>query len=423
MTIAANFPNVRPALQLNFALAKVVDPRITFTRSSTATRVNKYGLVEVVPANVGRIDFNPSTLDCNGLLMEEQRTNLLTYSAQFDNAAWSKTNSTITANAIAAPDGTATADKVVESVATGPHDVRCVITADPSIAYTQSIYVKSAGRTKGELQLFGNGGGSTVVFDLVAGTATASGTYGGWSSSYATIINAGNGWFRVTHTATTNVDLTFFYASFGLENAAGTGSYTGDGVSGVYLWGAQVEAGAFPTSYIPTTSSQITRSNDAATLSGTNFSDWYNQSEGTFFVSFTPNRILATSNDRVFEVNSGSYYNRIATLLDYNFQVAYSSISGPTVNGFNSEFDNGGSSAIDNGLGVRNAIAYKNKDCAAAFNGVSTSTNTSTDVYAAMNQLQIGHYAGLQNQLNGTIAKLSYYPYRLTNAQLQALTS
>ena len=114
----------RPSLNLDFINSQIFDPRITFTRVSTATRVNANGLIEVVASGSPRIDFDPVTQVCKGLLIEEQRTNLLTYSENFAlTPAWQKARATISSSVIVAPDGTLTADKLVEDTQTGAHHV------------------------------------------------------------------------------------------------------------------------------------------------------------------------------------------------------------------------------------------------------------------------------------------------------------
>lgn len=250
----------KPSLNLIFNKTEYLDSRITFTRSGPATRTNSRGLIESVAADKARFDYDPITGVSKGLLIEEARTNLLTYSAQFNDASWTKNNVTITADATTAPDGALVADKLVETAANDVHDVRKVgVAASALTIYTQSIYLKSAERTKCELQMFGNAGGSTVSVDLSAVTATTVGAYGGWASASATISVVGNGWYRVTHTVTTNTGLPALTAFVCLRNAAGSASYTGDGTSGMFLWGAQLEAGAFATSYIPSTETFTSR--------------------------------------------------------------------------------------------------------------------------------------------------------------------
>lgn len=250
-----NLPQVRPSLSLDFANAQTVDPRVTFTRASTATRTNNKGLIEVVPAGNPRIDYDPISLACRGLLIEEQRTNLLTYSEAFDNAAWGKTQITIALNTETAPDGTLTAKKIVESTTANVyHFLNQVITKTAApIQYTGSIYVKDAGRQL-ELIFSENAGasGAVVRVNLLTGVISSpAAVFGSMTSASATLTNVGGGWYRITLTATTG---SFSLVSLQLVPHNGTNNtYSGDGVSGLFIWGAQLEAGAFPTSYQPST--------------------------------------------------------------------------------------------------------------------------------------------------------------------------
>ena len=412
---ASTFPSATFAL--NF-LTGGLDPAVTFTRSTTATFVGSDGLIQSAAINAPRFDYDPVTLAAKGLLIEEQRTNLLIYSQQFDNAAYAKTGSTISANAATAPDGTVTADKLVENTSTGLHEVRRTPTASASTAHTQSIFIKAGERTKGQLQMFGSAGGSTVTFDLVAGTATATGAYGGWASAYATITPFGDGWYRITNTATTNGTVTAVGCGVYLSDASGSGSYTGDGTSGLFIWGAQFEAGAFATSYIPTVASQVTRSADVASMTGTNFSSWYNASEGSFVASYeaSPNTFttyLAVSNGVVAQNsmhmdNDGSGNMRVAY---YSGSSAVALLTLGTI---------GTIGAVSN-IGT----AYKVNDFAATRNGGTVATDTAGAVPVSVNRLNIGAdpSGAAVNVSNGHIRSIAYYNTRLPNDTLQALTA
>lgn len=251
-------------LVFNFIPADL-SSNITFTRASIGTFTGSNGLIQTAAIDAARFTYGPLTLLQLGLLIEPSRVNLVQYSEQFGNAYWGKTNTTISSDAIAAPDGTTTADKLVENTATGTHDVRrLAIAASASTTYTGSIFVKAGGRNRGQFQVYGNSGGSTVLFNLVAKTVTAAGAYGGWANSSATITEFPNGWFRITNRATTNAGLTGINFATFMENASGSASYTGNGTSGIYIWGAQLEAGSSATSYILTTASSATRSADNA---------------------------------------------------------------------------------------------------------------------------------------------------------------
>jgi len=256
MSLSNNFPTIKPSLLLDFANVNQLDPRITFTRASTATYTNSNGLLTSSATNTPRFDYNPNTGAPQGLLVEEQRTNLLTYSSEFDNAAWTKFRSNVSANVIASPTGNLDADKLIEdTTASNSH----YIVQNPSVvsgsAYTYTVYAKDAGRRYLQLIFTTPAFSVNVVatFDLISGTSTQSG-------GVASITNAGNGWYRCSVTATaattTNVNCQLRLSDSSISTPA---SYTGDGTSGIYIWGAQLEAGAFPTSYVPSTNTFTSR--------------------------------------------------------------------------------------------------------------------------------------------------------------------
>jgi hypothetical protein len=206
-----------------------------------------------------------------GLLVEEQRTNLFTYSEDFGDASWINNDpsfATKISNTVIAPDGTLTADKIQEATGTVYPFIYKNASVSSGVTYTQSYYVKSAGRQWVYVLTFYVGGSyaSGAYFDIVngvVGNVTAGQT--------ASITPVGNGWFKISVTGVT-ASVSPAYAgcnptSDNNVNPILTG-YTGDGYSGVYIWGAQLEAGAFPTSYIPTVASQVTRSADSASMTG-----------------------------------------------------------------------------------------------------------------------------------------------------------
>jgi len=196
---------------------------LTFSRSNdTATRVASNGLIEKV------------------------RTNLYLYSEQIDNAIWSKVRGSVTANSTTAPDGTLTADTFTEDTTSGTHDLRQSLSSTSGIPYFFSIYVKANGRT--DLDVFVGGASVGANFDLASGTVT------GGSAPIKTIVNAGNGWWRV---GVGCVALTSTTTAIWILNNGTTQSYTGDGVSGMYYWAAQAETGDIATDYIATTTAAV----------------------------------------------------------------------------------------------------------------------------------------------------------------------
>lgn len=263
--VSTLYPTIRPSLDLDFANSQTVDPRITFTRASTATRTNARGLIEAVASGVPRIDFDAVTGACKGLLVEEQRTNLLTYSEQFDNAAWVKFATTITANATAAPDGTLTADLVLVDASNGAHGISQAVTGVVGLAYSISAYLKAGALTR--CRLAGRLSANWAVFPAGVFDLTTGGIVSSSGDKTATIENVGGGWFRCTvygTCATTNIGFDggpVLTTTHNFDGAANPG--------GVYMWGAQLEAGAFPTTHQPSTETFTGRAS-TATFIGSN---------------------------------------------------------------------------------------------------------------------------------------------------------
>jgi hypothetical protein len=363
-----------------------------------------------------RFDYDPVTLAPRGLLIEEQRTNLLTYSEQFDNAAWTKSNAPVTANVGVAPDGTTTADKVTPSVSNTIKFVNgsptyVAATAQP---VTHSCYAKADGYSKLALRESAVTG-AYVSFDLSTGSVIETGNAGSIVVSNATITSVGNGWYRLAMTCT-NISSTQNngFGIWPLSPSYTTGqpaslSWTGNGTSGIFIWGAQLEAGAFATSYIPTVASQVTRSADVATMTGTNFSSWYNTTQGTIFVSFTgapaQARVWATTTTggQTISDNDGGGNNARTSM----FNVAYTDTGGtPTTTG----------------LQYKIAYGYKQSDYASSTNGGTVQTSANATAPTAQSAVTFGS-TGTANFLNGHIRQIAYYNTRLPNDQLQALTS
>jgi len=393
---------VLPRMALDFTTG-VLDPRVTVTRAlNTATRVNSSGFVEVVNANLPRFDHDPATLAPRGLLIEEQRTNLVTYSEQFDNAAWVKTRVTVSANATTAPDGTSAADKIAETSDSGFHFVnQTSVSAVTAVAHTASVYVKAAERTWCILELGGTPFGCAVWFNLSNGTV---GTQAG-SPSSATITAAGNGWWRITMAKTATSVGTF---TFGIYPTTGdnVASYTGTTGSGIFVYGAQLEAGAFATSYIPTTTLATLRNADDVTMTGTNFTSWYSASEGTFTSTFSAAASTASvlvtdaaGNGRPLYIISGG----IVRIFDGTTPInAGGTYTFNTVSSAGSSYGGGTMSCALNGGTVGSG----------AFDG---SMGTSA-LYIGRNPAQPNEY------IKGHIQKVAFYPMRFSDRELQAFS-
>ena len=393
-------------------VSKAFGDIITFTRASTGTFTGSNGLIQSAAIDAPRFDYDPVTLAAKGLLIEEQRTNLFTYSEDFSNAAWTKGNATVTADAAVSPDGATTADSFIENTATSGHTVAFgSITFAASTAYTAAIYVKPTGRSWFYMQLasapFG-GVNTRAWFNVTTGVV------GTQANCTGSIQAVGNGWYRCGITVTATVGGVGATAIvLGLSNADNVSSYTGDGTSGAFIWGAQLEAGSFATSYIPTVASQVTRSADVASVN--TLSPWFNASEGTLYAEATDGAPSSTARG-VWSLDSGAS-NRI----DLRRQTSTALWNVVTTGGVDQGILIYSNTAV-NGVSFKNALAYKVNDLAGSVNGGSVQTDTSATI-PSVTALQIGSLAAFGSPFNGTIRRITYYPRRLSNAELQAITA
>jgi hypothetical protein len=255
MTIKALYPTVRPTLNLDFAKTKALDPRVTFTRASTGTFAGSNGLIQTAASGAARFDHNPETGESLGLLVEEARTNNFQYSIDFSQSYWTKPS--ITSNSIIAPDGTTTGSTLT---ATGSNTNQMLhIFLNPgSTQHSCSIFAKAG--TSNWLAI--SNANDYQFYNLSNGTL---GNTSNNSGSPVGIEDYGNGWYRCwIAPVTTASNVGWKYRVVSADNSLS--ATTGDSI---YLWGAQLEAGAFPTSYIPTVASTVTRAADVATVSNT----------------------------------------------------------------------------------------------------------------------------------------------------------
>jgi hypothetical protein len=385
MSISQNFPSTRPSLNLNFARSQKLDPRITFTRSSSATYTGGDGLIKSAATDTPRFDFNATTGDCLGLLIEESRSNLTTYSEDFTNVIWTLFGTASrSANTVTAPDGNTTADTVTLPISSGIYQFT---SASASTTYTFSVWIRTPSTSQNV----------NIVLNTNLGDATE------------LTVTATTTWQRFSVTKTTSVGTTT------LTSQLSTG-----GGNTFYVWGAQTEAGAFPTSYIPTVASTVTRSADNASITGTNFSSFYNSTEGTLFAASRINALGGSNYPGIAYVDDGTNANCIGlTINDAGTDVVGAEAF---VSNSNQYYFNSSSAVVANQL-IKAITAYKVNDFAGAFNMGSNTVQTDTSgSVPTVNRLIIGDLRGSTAKLNGTISQLSYYPVRLSNSQLQTLT-
>jgi hypothetical protein len=358
-----------------------------------------------------RFDHNPTTGESLGLLVEEQRTNLALQSEAFDSASWAKPGgTTCSTNAVTAPDGSTAADKLVEFNGTVNQAFEQTITLALGTAYSISIYVKAAGRS--QCRVAGRVSGNWSVFpsgrfDLSAGTVLSS-----TGDKAATISEVGNGWFRCTIYGTSAVGTSAGLIVSPLLTGGTTSTYAGDGTSGIYIWGTQLEAGAFPTSYIPTTTATVTRSADVASITGSNFSSWGSSTTGTYYLDAVATR-SSTSAAKVFLGTSTSPAESY-----YLYQVQNQS----DLRTFDSTSVLDTVNTISDGVAFKGAVAYSSAALTRSLNldGGLVVEGAFDGIYGS--DLFIGSRSAGGAPMNGTIRRLTYWPQRLPNSTLQTLT-
>jgi hypothetical protein len=403
-----------PSLDLRFADNKTLGDAygggspVTFTRASSATYTGSDGIVKTATTNEARFDHNPTTGESLGLLVEEARTNLVTASADFS-TGWTTTRATLTTNQTTAPDGTTTADLLTEDTSTNTHVLQSNFSVTAGTSYTLSVWVKqntSVSPTRNIRLFFPSAQFTTQVaagFDLTTGVITPT------NSPVATSLQFyANGWVRISCTATCTTSSASSSISFQMTSGVLT-TYTG-GSSGLYLWGAQFEAGAFMTSYIPTTGTTATRAADVASITGSNFNNWFNANEGSLFAQY---RTPASGTRSVATFNDGTANERMNL---------YSSTTDPkfiVVDGGATQADlDGGTISIN--TETRAAIGYAVNNFAMASDNGSAVTDTSGTL-PTVTQLLIGNDQA-NNYQNGIIKRLIYWPTRLTDTTLQQIT-
>lgn len=414
VTCGVNFGSGTTATSVDVAFFQVEErsSATAYTATTTQKITNYIPVLLTAGGGQPRFDHNPTTSESLGLLIEEQRTNLLPYSSAF--GSWSVGRCTLTANIGIAPDGTQTADSLCDEAGSGQQlyvQQSPVISA--STAYVFSVYLKYLGRQWARLTRYdrtGAGGYPTTYFDLINGVVGNTSSGGSGGTQTGSITSVGNGWYRcqIAFTSDSTGGATGVY----IEGAGGNSvpSYTPTtNVLGYLAWGAQLEAGSFATSYIPTTSASATRAADVVSMSGANFTSWFNAGEGTFYGEANLSgggryfhTVKTGSSAQIEGVQQITYFEAFVYTTDVQAQINI-----------------GGSSFISR----RVALAYQVNDIAACVSGGAVSVDTNAILPLDLNAFYVNSYGTSGPLGSGTVKKVAYYPQRLTDAQLQALTS
>ena len=390
-----DYPDFEPVLNFNFAGSSTqLDPRLLYRRSGVASFYDANGLVKLVGENTPRFDHDPISRKNKGILIEHSRTNLFPYGTTPGDLWSSSKSGTFEENTTetTAPDGTFTATKW--TFTNNDPYIYHAQTLSANTTYTISMWVKAGTNMAGDRLQMRIGGAP-------------------YSSGDAEIIPADGTWRRVTYTRTIGGSA---------ENSANVGfepqtSPSGNPASGdvIYIWGAQLEVGAYVSSFIPTYGRTQTRGNDLLVIDGddsTALSDAYNDQEGTLVVEY---HNVITDGSYVATIDDGSNNNRFGISNSNSSQGI--SVSGGTSQG-----------QLDNGtpiVGATNkmAHAYKLNDRGLSLNGNDATQDNGFALPTGIRFIWIGCRSGSYDFLGSTISRFMYYTKRLPNSQLKLLTS
>ena len=380
---------------------------MTVTRATTATRVNSAGLIESVANNIPRLDYLNSS--CPSLLVEPQRTNLCPTSSNFGVTLF---NVTVSRNVVTAPNGNNEADRLLDNNANDEHLLsQNYSSITNGTTYTYSCFFKSDGTGGRAVIRTYVGNWVYAVYNLNNGTVAFTD-----GSLTASIQNFGNGWYRCILTTTAVMDYDPMVTQIGVANSSNQYIYQGTSNLGLYFHGYQAEQGSYATSYIPTTSTAITRNADV--ISKTGISSLIGQTEGTIYAEIKVNKLIGTASRYIFHISDGTANNRI-----------YMAFSGSSSNILRGRIFNSGtlqcsidSSTITTTGTYKLALAYKNNDIVFYINGVQIGVDTSASI-PTCSRVDICHnYAGA-SQLGDNIVNANIFKTRLTNSELQSLTT
>jgi len=374
----------------------------TFARASTGTRIAPTGLIEEVASGDSRLNYdllNGKVVNCPHYLLEPASTNSVTYSENF--SQWQLIGITVTSNSLISPDGSLNASKLVATSGSSNKVIAQGITAN---TYTASVFAKKGGFEG----LFIGTGTTGAFFNL--NTYAYRTHYVNPPTSFK-IENYGNGWYRysITFTQSANDNL---YIGVN-DNVSNTLAVTGNGTSGIYTFGAQLEALTYPTSYIPTNGSAITRAAESANGSGD--ASTFNDSEGVLMAEISA--FKGDNTDRQISLSDGSTSNRIAFApLANGTQIQFVVVSGGAVIVNQTK-------TIDTITdGTKMSFSYKLNDFKVYVNGFLFLTDTNGAVPIGLNELAFDAGNGGEDYYGNT-KQVQYFDTALTDAQLETLTS
>ena len=372
----------------------------SFSRSSIGTYYDSAGTLQTASSGTPRFDYDPVTHAAKGILIEESRTNRTRYSQDFINSQWTGSGSFITSNTVTAPDGTLTADTLTQASNATDFIYDQNISASPNTAYSFSIFFKPGTRTTDFSFMldWADFGSQRVQVTYTYATQTLStGGSGVARISSTTIQTLPNGWYRMSLVFTTDTTVGHIVSMIG-RFGSGTGT--------THIWGAQLEQGAFATSYIPTTSATVTRAADVLTIPT---GSWFNGLNGTQYVH------------QYYTSGRGDYSPIIGSAQNNSIGISYQGSFGNAVVSFVDGLYNASSGALSSSSFNKMALAHSASQTSISRNGSSPSNGVGKTIPTATT-----FYLG--RDFNGTqaaekwVKTFKYYPLRASDTQLQLLT-
>ena len=418
--------------------------------STGSTAITNYiPAMQTANTNIARFDYDPVTRISKGLMVEPAATNLINYSSSMSSFAYGSYTINVQSADIS-PDSNLNASIIREDSSTNVHWAQLNLngTYPAGTIYTYSTYIKQYSYNTHTLSMKdGTNGNPFVLVTFNLSTVTA-GTpyipYAGWTNASASIIAVGNGWYRCSITATISGSAIIVLLQQILKDGT---SYAGNGYNGTLVWGAQLEAGSVATSYIPTIASTVTRAADIATstaqtraadvyssatatriqdgASMTKISDWFNKSQGSFYVetklpasnpSQTTGIMSAVNSSNVLDsiecFSRGNNIVSMQTCVDYQWLGgSYSGLDPVAV--------------VPVGVFNKLSYSYTSNGVNISVNGANFNNYNPTFPSAipyGINTFLIGTQRTNSLPLNGWIKKIQYYPVALANTQLQSIT-
>jgi len=392
------------------------DGDFDFSRGSTATRVNKDGLIETVASGVPRLDYpllDGVVQDCPHLLLEPSRTNLIPYSEDFSNSGWTLDNTTVVANSAVSPDGSLNADKIIATAINSSHSAFISLSSSTSsgTSYCYSFFAKAEEYTKTAIRIGGGGYSSQpmAVINLLNGSVVSQQGFISLS-----VKDFSNGWYKINavFTATSSVAPNIQPIADGFTTTSDNYTYNGDGTSGIYIWGAQIEED-YPTSYIPTNGEVggVTRSADAVNGAEATFND----SEGVLYANVADFYDSTTS--RVISISDGTLNNRVF----FKFYTVSNGIEATLISSSGGTNPQITTTTSDTSNYNKIALKYSSNGFNLWANGFELGTDTVTNLPNNLSDLSFD--TASLNPLYGKTKEVMTFNEALSDTELEALTS